>query len=94
VHIAMVVVFSIAGISVLFWLLWSLLVFGGGIQAKLLPAFQLITHTKTLSAFGYVGYPYAMGVFEGWPTNLVALVVCMVLVAVVWFTMKDTTERK
>ena len=94
VHIGMTVVFTIFAIAVLFWLLWCLLVFGGGIQAKILPAFQLATHVRTAADLGYVGYPYDMGVFEGWPTNLVALLILFALISAVWVLFNEPARRK
>src|SRR3989339_1874086 len=83
-HLGATVVVTIFAIAVLFWLLWALLVFGGGIQAKLAPALQVLTHAKTPADFGYVGYPYAMGVFEGWPTNVAALLITIALIVALW----------
>ncbi len=94
VHIGMTVVFSIFAIGLMFWLFWCLLVFGGGLQAKLVPAFQLATHVRTLADFGYIGYPYAMGVFEGWPTNLIALIILLALIAAVGSLLREPVQRK
>jgi hypothetical protein len=79
VHVGGMIVLSLLGISVLFWLLWSLLVFGGGIQAKVVPFLKIVFTSATAADFGYVGYPFEMGVFEGWPTNVIALVISIVL---------------
>ena len=96
VHLGAMVVSTIFSIAALFWLLWSLLVFGGGIQAKLMPGFQLAMRNKVPSDFGYVGYPYEMVMFEGWPTNVTALMILLGLVYALWLLVTkntDTTER-
>ena len=85
VHIAGMFVITLFGISILFWLLWSLLVFGGGLQAKVVPFIQVVFTSKTWADFGYVGYPYEMGVFEGWITNVIALLFSMGVIAVIWY---------
>jgi len=96
VHIGAVIVLSLLGISVLFWLLWSLIVFGGGIQAKILPFLQIVFTSKTKEDFGYIGYPFEMGVFEGWVTNLVALVFSILIVTAIWYIFENLKkdERK
>jgi hypothetical protein len=94
VHIGMTVVFTIFAIALLFWLLWCLMVFGGGLQVKIVPAFQLATHVRTPSDFGYIGYPYEMGVFEGWPTNVIALIFLFLLIAGVWVLLKEPLHSK
>lgn len=88
VHVGAMIVLTIFSLSILFWLLWALLVFGGGIQAKALPFLKLIFAHKTAADFGYVGYPYEMGVFEGWPTNVAALVFCMIFIIAIWHVFK------
>jgi hypothetical protein len=89
VHLGATVVVTIFAIAALFWLLWCLLVFGGGIEAKIIPVLQVAARAKTLADFGYVGYPYEMGVFEGWPTNLIALLILLALIAAVWSLIKE-----
>lgn len=85
VHIGMTVVFSLLALTALFWLLWALLVFGGGIQAKLVPMARVIFSGASPAEYGYAGYPYQMGVFEGLPTNLAALAIAAVAAAAVGF---------
>jgi len=84
VHVGGVVIISMAGIGGLYWLLWTLLVFEGGLFVKLSAAAQVLFTSKTLRDFGYVGSPYEMGVFEGWVGNLVALVLCGVVLAALY----------
>ena len=40
VHIGAMIVLVLFVNTVIFWLLWSLLVFGGGLQAKVIPFLQ------------------------------------------------------
>ncbi len=85
VHFGGMIILTIFAISLLFWLLWSLLVFGGGIQAKIIPFFQIVFTSRTAADFGYVGYPYEMGIFEGWITNVVALILLISVIAGIWY---------
>lgn len=80
-HVAAMIVCVLVAMNLLFWLLWALLVFGGGIQAKILPALQVLFTAKTPADFGYVGYPYDLGVFDGWVTNVVALLFLIAVIA-------------
>ncbi|HBU69538.1 MAG TPA: hypothetical protein DEE98_04045 [Elusimicrobia bacterium] len=89
-HFGAMIVLTIAGISVLFWLLWTLLVFGGGIQAKVVPFLSVVFTSRTFSDFGYIGYPYEMGVFEGWIANLVALLFFAAFSALAWYAYNKT----
>ncbi|HAM38546.1 MAG: hypothetical protein A2474_01310 [Elusimicrobia bacterium RIFOXYC2_FULL_34_12] len=80
VHIATMLVLTIFGISILFWLFWALLVYKGGLLDKIIPFFKVIFTSKTLADFGYEGYPYEMGIFDGWITNIVALLFLFFLI--------------
>jgi hypothetical protein len=84
VHIGTMIVLVLFANTLLFWLLWSVLVFGGGLQAKIAPALQLIFTSRTAADFGYVGYPFEMGVFEGWITNVTALVLLAGAIVTAW----------
>lgn len=74
VHVATMIVFVIVGIALLFWLLWALMVCEGGLFSKIIPFFQVVFTRKTLADFGYEGYPYELGIFEGWIVNCGALI--------------------
>ena len=80
VHIASMLVLTLFGISILFWLFWSLLVYKGGLVSKIIPFLSVIFTSKTLADFGYEGYPYEMGIFDGWLTNIAALLFLCFLV--------------
>jgi len=84
VHVGAMIVFVLLANSVLFWLLWALLVFGGGLQAKIVPLLLLIFTKKTAADFGYVGYPFEMGVFEGWITNVIAFILLIAAIITGW----------
>lgn len=94
VHIGMMIVVTIFGITILFWLLWALLVFGGGIQAKILPFLIVVFTSKTVGDYGYIGYPYEMGIFEGWPTNIIALIFTILSIIVVWYIYNKKIESR
>ena len=46
IHIGAMIVLVLFALTVLFWLFWSLLVFGGGIQAKILPFLSVLFTSK------------------------------------------------
>lgn len=81
VHLGAAIVCSLTGIGALYWLLWTLLVYEGGLFLKLSAAAELLFTAKTAADFGYEGAPYAMGVFEGWLGNLLALLIAGVVLA-------------
>ena len=87
VHLAGVIVAVFFAFGVVFWLLWTLLVFGGGLFRKIGPAFKVLFTEKTLSDFGWVGYPYELGVFEGFAANLMALVLTLAVITGLWWVL-------
>lgn len=74
VHVATMIILVIVGIALLFWLLWALMVCEGGLFSKIIPFFKVVFTRKTLADFGYEGYPYELGIFEGWIVNCGALI--------------------
>lgn len=62
---------SMIAAGALFWLLWSLLVFEGGIFVKLRALLELAFGGKSLAELGWRG-PHEPGVFEGWLGNACA----------------------
>jgi cbb3-type cytochrome oxidase subunit 3 len=88
VHLAGMIVIVIFSLGVLFWLLWTLLVFGGGLPRKIVPAFQVLFTEKKLADFGWVGYPYELGIFEGFIANILAGVLTVTLIAGVWWILE------
>lgn len=94
VHVAAVVVGCLFALGILFWDLWALLVFEGGLLTKGVPFFQVLFTSKTLKDFGYEGSPYALGIFEGWIVNLAALLTALALVAGLrWFFRRAGAQR-
>lgn len=88
VHLGAMIVLVIFSMGALFWLLWTLLVYGGGLFRKIVPAFQVLFTEKKLSDFGWVGYPFELGVFEGFIANCVALVFLTALIIGIWWMLE------
>ncbi|MFH1540771.1 MAG: hypothetical protein ABID79_02830 [Elusimicrobiota bacterium] len=91
VHIASMIVLTLFGISILFWLFWSLLVYKGGIINKIIPFLSVIFTSKTLIDYGYQGCPYEMGIFDGWITNIIAF---LFLCFFIWHVVKILRKNK
>jgi hypothetical protein len=83
-HVGTVLVCSLAAIAALYWLLWALLVRGGGLFRKVGPVLDVVFTSRTLADYGYAGFPHTMGVFDGWIANVVALAVTVLLVVALW----------
>ncbi len=81
VHLGAAVAITMAALGCLYWLLWTLLVYEGGIFLKIRALARLLFTPTTLKDLGYEGMPYAMGAFEGWVGNVGALVFA---IAFVW----------
>lgn len=88
-HFAGMIVVVVFSIGCLFWLLWTLLVYRGGIFGKILPAFQVLFTSKTRQDFGWVGYPFELGVFNGFIGNSIALVLTLALITGIWLIFKE-----
>lgn len=93
VHVAGVVVGCLFVFGGLFWMLWSLLVFEGGLFTKLVPALQVLFTGQTLRDLGYEGYPHRMGIFEGWTVNLAALVFTAAAGYGVWWLLRPEGKK-
>jgi hypothetical protein len=89
VHFAAMIVIVIFSMGVLFWLLWTLLVFGGGLFGKILPAVQVVLGQKTLKDFGWIGYPYEQGIFEGFIPNIIAFILTLALILGIWWLFRQ-----
>lgn len=70
---------TLAAIGCLYWLLWTLLVYEGGLFLKLGALARVLFTSATLRDVGYEGTPYAMGAFEGWIGTLGALLIAAAL---------------
>ncbi|MDE2490662.1 MAG: hypothetical protein KGM24_07425 [Elusimicrobia bacterium] len=84
VHLAAVLVACLAVIGVLFWLLWTLLCYDGGLPSKVGPFFAVLLRLKTPASYGWLGTPDRQGLFEGWLANLAALAVSALVVALLY----------
>ncbi len=92
VHLAQVLVAFLASIGALYWLLWTLLVYQGGIFSKLGALAKLAMGRATLKSLGYEG-PWAMGAFEGWVGNVGALLVSVLVLAFLHRLYMDAERR-
>lgn len=92
VHLGAALVLTLIAVGALYWLLWTLLVYEGGLFGKVAPAFQVLLGMKTPAQLGYRG-PWDRGVFEGWAGNLGALVLCSVLVSAGYRIWHDAARR-
>ncbi len=93
VHFGAMIVIVIFSLGVVFWLLWTLLVFEGGLFRKIVPAFMVLTRQKTLNDYGWIGYPYELGIFEGFIANLTALILTVALTVAVWFVLENQARK-
>lgn len=81
VQLAGVLVACLVSLGALFWLMWTLLVYEGGLGLKLAALADVAFGGKTLADFGWSGAPDRQGVFEGWAANLAALVLSALVLA-------------
>lgn len=84
IHLGAVCIACLTAIGALYWLLWTLLAYEGGIVPKLRAGMAVLFTSKTLKDFGYEASPYAMGVFEGWVGNVAALVLCVLVLTALY----------
>lgn len=77
-NVAAMIVIVIFGLAVLFWLVWSLLVFKGGILTKLLMLIQIIIGKESFSGVN-------MQLWDGWVINTVALGILLVFTGGIFF---------
>ena len=89
VHFGAALLLILTALGALYWLLWTLVVYEGGLPAKISAALSVLFTSKTLADVGYQNAPYAMGVFTGWFGNLSALVLTAALIALLHRAFKD-----
>lgn len=94
VHVGLAIMLVLLGLAVLFWLFWTLLVYEGGLFAKIGPGLRVLFTSQTAKDFGYEGYPYEMGVFEGWVGNVAALGFLILILAGVAWLFRSTSPRE
>ena len=92
VHVAAAIVATLTAFGALYWLLWTLLVYEGGLFAKLAPAARVLFTSASLKDVGYEG-PWDRGPFEGWAGNLGALLIGAVLAAALARIYKNRGSR-
>lgn len=92
VHLGAVLIVFLVVIGALYWLLWTLLVYEGGLFVKLRAVLELLFGSKTLRDFGYRG-PYAMGVFEGWVGNAAALLISVLVLIALYRLYMEASRR-
>ena len=93
VHLGAAVLITIVAAGCLYWLLWTLLVYEGGLFGKIGPALRVLLTSKTLRDFGCRG-AFDLGVFEGWLGNLAALALCAVLLIALSRLYREASGRR
>jgi hypothetical protein len=93
VHLAAVLIGSLAAAGGLFWLLWTLLVYEGGFFRKVRAFGGLLLLGRSLKDYGYEGAPYAMGAFEGVGGNFAALVLTITILVVLHRAYGDAARK-
>ena len=85
VHLGAVLVVCQVVVGIVFWLLWTLFLYEGGLPRKIGALFTRLTNpsaeTNMLRDSGAFGGPGHENVFEGWIANVVALVLVFGLIA-------------
>jgi hypothetical protein len=80
VHLGAVCIVCLVVIGALYWLLWTLLAYEGGLFPKVHATLAVLFTSRTLKDFGYEqAPPYAMGALEGWVGNVTALGLCVLV---------------
>ena len=93
VHLAAVLIVWLVSIGCLYWLLWTLLVYEGGLLVKARAIASVAFSGKTLKDYGYEASPYAMGVFEGWVGNVAALILTSVVIGALYRLYQEAARR-
>lgn len=93
VHIAVVLVAVQVVIGALYWLMWTLFVYEGGLPPKVGPFLAVVIRARSLRDYGWLGTPDHQGLFEGWLANLVALVLSGLLVALLFKADRKAAKR-
>ncbi|MHB2026164.1 MAG: hypothetical protein ACYCPQ_05950 [Elusimicrobiota bacterium] len=93
IHLAAVLIVVMVLFGVLYWLLWTILVYEGGIFLKIQSAWLVLFGGKTLSDLGYHGY-YDSGAFRGWIGSAAAAIIFFLCVAAIYALDKDFGRRR
>ena len=91
-HLGAALLLTLTAVGALYWMLWTLLVYEGGLPSKILPAAQVALGLKTPADFGWQG-PWNRGVFEGWAGNLGALAACLISVTALFRLYAEADRR-
>lgn len=81
VHLGGVLVVTMVAAGALYWLLWTLLVYEGGLFLKVHAALDVLLTSRTLADYGCRAGPGGLGVFEGWVGNAAALALAALALA-------------
>lgn len=92
VHLGAAVLITLTAMGLLYWLLWTLLVYEGGFFAKLLPALAVAFTAKTRQDYGWEG-PWDHGQFEGLLGNSVAFLLTGVVAWALASLYRDAAHR-
>lgn len=93
VHLGAVLVLTMAAAGALYWLLWTLLVYEGGLFLKLRAGLDILLTSRTLADYGRRGGPGELGVFEGWLGNAAALALTALAVSGLHRLYRDAARR-
>lgn len=93
VHLGAAVLITLTAIGLLYWLLWTLLVYEGGFFPKILPSLAVAFRVRTVQDYGYQG-PWDRGLFEGLLGNTAAFVLTFLLVAGIASLYRDAARRR
>lgn len=93
VHIATALVAVQVVIGALYWLLWTLFVYEGGLPAKVGPFLSVVIGARRLKDYGWLGAPDHQGLFEGWLANVVALLLCGLVVTLLFKADRRAAKR-
>lgn len=93
VHLGAGIVLTMAAAGALYWLLWTLLVYEGGLFLKLRAALDILVTSRTLADYGCRAGPGELGVFEGWLGNAAALALTTLALAWIHRLYRDAAGR-
>lgn len=91
VHLGAAVLITFTAMGLLYWLLWTLLVFEGGFFRKILPSLAVLLRLRRLEDYGYEG-PWDRGLFEGILGNTVAFLLTVLVIAALASLYRDAAR--
>lgn len=93
VHLGVATLATLVTIGALYWLLWSLLVYEGGLFTKAAALASVVFTRATLKDYGVGPGPFGQGVFEGWPANAAAFALTVGLLYALRRLYRDAQRR-